>query len=283
MKILFIAVFDPKSTNAWQAKSFEMLGHEVIRYEYRAIAARLGINGRDDDLIHVCRENKPDMILFSKCNKMNVRVVIECGKIGKTVLWYMDPAGNIDTELIEKMKASNYVFSARWDGYNESKKYNSNSFRIHEGFDSLVHKPFNVPRTRDICFIGEARSYRKPYLDAANVPVFNNVFNYEHAKLVSETKINLGLTEGDGTSDRTYKIMAAGGFLLTMPWEKIEDEFELGIDLVTFDNVDVLKYKIQYYLTNELEREAIAKNGMETVKKYNDINFVKSILKEVTK
>ncbi len=41
MKILHVAVFTPQSTNVGQADGFESLGHEVIRYDYRAMAKKI--------------------------------------------------------------------------------------------------------------------------------------------------------------------------------------------------------------------------------------------------
>ena len=64
MKILHVAVFTPNSTNVWQADGFEALGHEVIRYDYRArITALSSYKNRDLELITLCQIEKPDIII----------------------------------------------------------------------------------------------------------------------------------------------------------------------------------------------------------------------------
>lgn len=288
MKILHVAVFTPQSTNVWQADAFESLGHDVVRYDYRQKAkdldGKLGNENpkRDDDLILFCRKEKPDIILYSKCNQMDVRVVEGCGKIGKTVLWYMDFQDNINAELIQKMKKSNYVFCGRWHGVEEGKKHNKNVYKICEGYDPKVHFPRDIPKTRDISFIGNMRSYRERFRKTVNFDVITNAYNEEHAKVVSETKINLNFTEGDGTSDRSYKILAAGGFLLSSTWKNIEEDFEVGKDLITFTTPSTFKECINYYLNHKEEREKIAQHGYETVKQYDNIHYASSIIEVVS-
>ena len=282
MKVFHVAVFTPSSTNVWQADAFDELGCDTYRYDYRKRAVDLGdTNARDDELIELCKAESPDIILFSKCNKMDVRVVKECSKIGITALWYMDPRGNIDAELILKMRASNYIFTSRWDGIREGKRHNNNVYYVHEGYDPKTNYPMNVHKIRDVSFIGNLRGDRFRYHEAIKFDVINNAYREEHARIVSETKINLNLTEGDGTSDRTYKILAAGGFLLTLPWEKMEESFVDGLDFVVFYNVLDLKEKINYYLRHENERNVIAATGCETVKRYDNKNYARTILEAI--
>jgi len=293
MKILHVAVFTSKSTNTWQADAFENLGHEVIRYDYRAKARELDGSltnnnpKRDDDVIALCRKEKPDIILFSKCNRMNVNVVKECGKIGTTVLWYMDGAIGTDIELIDKMKHSDYVFCAIKDCVFEAKKHCQNSYRhpCAGGFDSRIHCPMNVPKTRDVAFIGNVNTYVLPYRaqfkKEVNFDIINGVYNKAHSKIVSETRINLCFTEGGGVSNRLYKLLAARGFVLTMPWDTMLEDFEPGKDFDVFSTPTELNDKIKYYLENEDEREAIALHGYKTVQKYDYINYVKFILEKL--
>ena len=282
MKILHVAVFTPTSTNVWKADGFEELGHEVIRYDYRSMAKRYGSIRRDTHLISLCRKERPDFSLFSKCNKMHVNVVKECGKIGKTVLWYMDNFHNMDVELIEKMKKCDFVFACCSSALNKAREYNDKVYRHHGGYDSNIHRPVDVLKTRDVVFVGGMYPYRMPYRGAVDFEVLNNVFNEDHARIVSETKINLNFTEGDGVSNRIYKILGAGGFLLTLPWDSMEEDgFEPGKDFDTFTNPIELGDKIKYYLKHEDEREKIAVHGYETVKQYDHINYARKILEVV--
>jgi len=288
MKILHVAVFTPNSTNIWQADGFEALGYEVIRYDYRHRPNHIkSINQRDDELIQLCQIKKPNMILFSKCNAMHYRVVKECRKIGKTIMWYMDGLENFDLEVIDKFKHSDFIFCAAQKCIPEAKKYCNNSFRHPSagGFDSRIHHPVNIPKIRNVAFIGDVDnyvlSYRKKFKREVNFDIINGVYNEMHSITVSETKINLSFTEGTGVSNRLYKLLAAKGFVLTMPWDTMYEDFKPGKDFDIFNTPAELNKKIKYYLKNENEREAIALHGYKTVQKYNHINYAKFILKKM--
>jgi hypothetical protein len=279
MKILMVAVFNNQSTNNSQARGFENNGCSVIQYNYRQRGANIGNDQRDSEIISICNSEKPHLVFFSKCNDVNVRVVKECNKMTKTVLWYMDPFNkNFDDELREKIKYSSYTFCALTEPYKEAKKLNPNTvFFLQEGFDELVNYPMNVPYINDVSFIGALRNERMDYYNALQFKIYNNSFNEEHSKAVSETKINLNFTEG-GTSDRTYKVLASKGFLLTQPWAGMESDFEIDKDLVIFQTIAELRLKINFYLRNEKERLKIAAQGWKTVQKFNRTNFARKII-----
>ena len=50
--------------------------------------------------------------------------------------------------------------------------------------------------------------------------------------------------------DRVYKVMAAGGFLLTNDWIGREEMFVDGEHLVIFNDPQDLAEKIKFYLAN---------------------------------
>lgn len=289
MKILFVAVFNEKSTNTSQSIGFKKLGNTVIEYNYREPIQNkvLSYDQRDDQIIEICKNTHPDLVLFSKCNTVNIRVVKECNKITKTALWFMDYIYTMDDELLEKVKYCNYIFISRWDPYYKAKKINTNTFFLQEGFDddNNIYIP-NIDQIYNITFIGSITGNgchfnRKEYYDAINFKVFNNVYNLEHSKIVCQSKINLNFSEGDGTSDRIYKLMASKGFVLTQPWKNIELDFKIGIDLDIFTSIEDLKTKINYYINNDKLREQIAENGYRTVQKYRRINWAYKIITQI--
>jgi hypothetical protein len=281
MKVMMVAVFIPTSTNCSQADGFENNGCEVIRYDYRKREKEIG-SKRDQEIIDICKLEKPDFVFFSKCNEVNVSVIIECNLFSKTVLWYMDPLNvNFSSSLKEKIINCNYTFCALTEPYKEALKIkNNNVYFLQEGFDEKNNYPFDVPYINDVSFIGVLRNERQKYYDALRFKLYNNAYNEDHSKAVSETRINLNFTEG-GTSDRTYKILASKGFLLTQSWENMENDFKIGRDLDIFNNIDDLKDKIKYYLKNEELRLEIANNGYKTVQKFNRTNFAKYIINKV--
>ncbi len=94
----------------------------------------------------------------------------------------------------------------------------------------------------------------------------------EMPKVFQASKINLNMTIRPietGLSLRVWDILGCGGFLLTNYQAEIPDYFVIGKDLETYDSMEELESKIQYYLTHEEERVEIAINGYEKVAKHH--------------
>lgn len=94
----------------------------------------------------------------------------------------------------------------------------------------------------------------------------------EMPKVFQASKINLNMTIRPietGLSLRVWDILGCGGFLLTNYQSEIPDYFEAGKDLETYESLEELEQKIQYYLTHEEERVEIAIHGYEKVAKHH--------------
>ena len=280
MKVLFIGVFDKTSTNWAQSDALKKNNCNVIEFNYRYINSQYGSKKRDELLIEMCKNTKPDLVLFSKCNEIHHNVVIECNKHSKTVLWYMDPDNSqFNQQLIKKIELCHFTFCALWEPYIKAKGIGGDKVRfLQEGFDHIQNYPIDINYKYDVSFIGDLRNKRLDYHKELKFNVITNAYGEEHSKAVSQSKINLNFTEG-GTSDRTYKVLASKGFLLTEPWPNMEEDFTIGEDLVIFNTVNELKEKISYYLNNEKERLRIAENGFKTVQKFSRLNWANKIIK----
>lgn len=279
MKVLFLGVFHPDSTNPSQANAFERNGVEVIRYDYRKRVSALGLEKRDNEVIELCRREKPGLVLFSKCNHMHFRVVDACNEVAKTCLWYMDPTNNFDREVVQKMQRASFVCCNIAESFRAAQAVVSErAHLLQEGFDpeANYYMP-GLPYRYDVCFIGGLRNQRRAYHRAVGFTVFNDAYGKRHSEVVCSTRINLNFTQG-GTSDRTYKVLASRGFLLTEPWPLMEDDFEAGKDLDVFSNAEELKVKIAHYLSHFDEAERIAEHGWQTVQKFSRDNWAKRIV-----
>ena len=88
----------------------------------------------------------------------------------------------------------------------------------------------------------------------------------EMPKVFYASKINLNITMRPietGLSLRVWDVLGCGGFLLTNYQAEIPEYFEIGRDLETYESMEELEQKVQYYLTHEEERLEIAINGYE--------------------
>lgn len=94
----------------------------------------------------------------------------------------------------------------------------------------------------------------------------------EMPKIFHASKINLNMTMRPietGLSLRIWDVLGCGGFLLTNYQAEIPEYFNIGKDLETYESMEELEQKVQYYLTHEEERVEIAVNGYEKVARYH--------------
>ena len=88
--------------------------------------------------------------------------------------------------------------------------------------------------------------------------------------IFEQSKVNIDLYASSHGAEpqikgRTFEVPACGGFLLDGKAAEIEEYFELGKELVTYDDVDDLIEKTRYYLEHDSERVAIQAAGTARV------------------
>lgn len=281
-RILFVGVFDrsKRSTNTSQLLSFKRLGHDVVGYNYRQKALEIGNEARDNHLIETVRNGNFDLVIYSKCNQVSESVFLEINKISKTCLWFMDPLLSYDNEMREKTALVDYFCCDKYNVLLEAKKINKNTTQICEGYDETVDKPYVLEKEYDVSFIGNIYGNREEIMKNINhnVNLFSNVYGSEHAKIVSKSWINLNFCTSEGASDRVYKIMAAGGFLLTNDWEGRAKNFVENEDLMIFQDTNDLNNKIESCLKNKMLLNKIAESGKRKVSQFNRINWAKKVI-----
>lgn len=282
MKILFVGVFDSnrRSTNTSQLLSFKRLGHEVVGYNYRQRATILGRKGRDSHLLDSINKGDFDLVVFSKCNGVSLELFEESKKLSKTCLWFMDPLQTYDEEMRTKTRLVSYFCCDKAGVLEAALKLNNHSYLVCEGYDEDVDKQYDISKTHDVSFIGNLYGDRKNLIDKIdnNVAIFTSAYGSEHARVVSSSKINLNFCTDSGASDRVYKIMAAGGFLLSNDWEGRKKHFTNGRECVIFSNIEDLNKKIKYYLDNPQLISMISKCGQEVVKQFSRTNWASKIV-----
>ncbi len=83
-----------------------------------------------------------------------------------------------------------------------------------------------------------------------------------------DAKININNTLHcieTGACQRIFEVMAAGGFLISNYQKELEELFVPGKEIVLYHNEEELLELVEYYLTHEEERKAIARNGQRKV------------------
>lgn len=283
MKIFFVAVFDNegKSTNNSQARGFEIAGHNVYRYSFRERALKIGDENRDLEIRDKLDEENPDLVVFSKCAEISEDTIKFICERYKTCYWYMDPLTSLREDYLVKASYCSYVVTAVENTVPVFEKINPNTFLVYEGFDGSIDKPVDIEKQFDVSFIGSLHSSRKEMLMnlQPNITNITGAYGIDHARAVGASKININVSTSGGASDRVFKVLAAGGFLLTSDWIGREKLFEDEKHLVIFKDKNDLQEKINYYLSNKNKRDEIAKSGNTQVQKYNRDEWAKQIVK----
>ena len=91
---------------------------------------------------------------------------------------------------------------------------------------------------------------------------------HEMPLVFKQSKINLNITMRgikSGIPLRAFDIMGAGGFLISNYQPELLDYFVPGEDFVCYESKRDLLEKVEYYLSHDEERKAIARNGHEKV------------------
>lgn len=97
-------------------------------------------------------------------------------------------------------------------------------------------------------------------------------YRKEAIHVFRSSKINLNITLRSiitGIPLRAFEIMGSGGFLLTNYQADFLHHFVPGEDFAYFESNEDLLDKVEYYLSHEKERQEVARNGYEKVKKYH--------------
>ena len=148
------------------------------------------------------------------------------------------------------------------------------------GANPFIFHPFEQQRDIDVCFVGQNYGQRPHIISklreqGIHVHTFGSGWESgelpidEMVKLFSRSKITLGIgTVGDASDilcikGRDFEVPMSGGLYLTRYNPDLEEFFEIGKEILCYDNMDDLIEKIRYFLSNPNEGEAIRTAGLQ--------------------
>jgi len=139
-----------------------------------------------------------------------------------------------------------------------------------QGVDlSLWPKLKSTRRVIDLLFLGRPyNEYRRNILDKLSqkykVKIVTDSYGFKASEIIAKSKIIFGVgysSNDTGYSNRIYNTLAAGGCYLTQYVNNIEREFDIGEDIVCWNNIDDIFEKVEYLLKSDDYREYISNNG----------------------
>jgi len=286
MKALLLFPMADGQTGPAIKYAFEKLGHEI-----RAVDAKL----QPRDSYKVADDFKPDLVFCSRTVELTEQVAQIKQKFPNaiTCVWNVDTRDSINewSHLFPLIRACDHYFVVANKLIPQWQTINPNTHWLPQGLQNEVYdKPKEITdedRAKYACNVSFAGSNfitvpkhenRKRFLNAIKNMGINykfwgcygipRVYNEEHNKMVSLSKINLAISgwfkNNKYTSVRDYKILGAGGFLLELHREGIYEIFPENI-LRCYASTEDLTEKVRYWLDHEKERMEIAERGYKWV------------------
>jgi len=284
MKVLLLFPMADGQTGLAIKHAFEQLGHHVI-----SVDAKL----RPDYSYVAANCTKPDLIFCSRTKALTEQVEKIKRELNPIIcMWNVDTRTKIKkwAHLFPLIQHCDYHFVPDTRTIPQWKKINPNTFWLPQGLqDEVYDKPkaiTNEDKARyscDVSFAGSvkgAHKNREVFLSSIREMGISykfwgcygapRVYNEEHNKMVSLSKINIAMSgwpgNGKYTSVRNYKIMGAGGFVMELYRKGIHEMFPPSV-MDSYATSQELVEKIQYWLKeeNEWERWQIAKRGYKWV------------------
>lgn len=322
MKVLHVGIFNDHCLGGdiIFSQGFRANGIDCRQFDYRTIAARVGIGGMNRELKNQVKGC--DLVFIGKGELVSPDTLKCIGKNGAAVsIWYGDIRPEPEDWLVENMKHCDVFFMS-----SAGQTLQHYFQKGHPGKAAFYLNPCNPeilddysylqPATEPPIFTGTAHDVaqverRKVYeyicrrkdvqIFGSPAKVFKNRFAQRLYTLVCPTryirgdqyiehiirsKMGIGVSAVQNvkyySSDRLSHYLALGTFYLCYRFPGCEDLFEDERHLVYFDDVDDLHHKIEHYLRNPERANSIGVEGQnKMVKDYNAKRMIKMMLEVI--
>ena len=299
-------------------KALELTFGRYISLDWKVYNEEYGIVRLRNKILDTIIVYKPE-IIFMQIQTPNIidkkfinfinKIVPDC----KIINWTGDVRMPIPKWFFDVGK-SDYVYTCftNQDNVNELRKKKINAHYLQIGYEHTIYTRNGSVRNRmpKIVFMGNNYRDRFPNskLRASMVDELYNKYgndfcvygngwgnkysnknNYmdmphKEAEVYRSCLIAIGASHYDlakYSSDRMYRAMGSGAFYLTKYYKNIEDEFNIGVDLDVWNDINELIEKIDYYLSNPSKIKAIADSGNKKVELEHRWQNRMSNLKEI--
>ena len=292
MRILMIG-----SDNRWRMeaaveRAFRRAGHKTLLIDDRRTKRLIGRRLTQRWARRHATKFRPDFVFLSKCLALDPETVAEIIGGVPNAMWYHDPQWHADLDrpdiahiaTIGMLARSFFVtgFEAEWRANGLRAKY------LPAAGDAGIHPvAFNPRFSADVTFIGtgydpERAKYLVALAERLDVRVWGlgwepwrskiawggrAVEGAEFAAVCSSSKIVLGINPerafgGTGyTSDRTWMVMLAGGFLLGQYSPGLADMLLDGVHCAWYDDIESCINRCLHFIVNAVERQTIRAQG----------------------
>jgi len=280
--------------------AFEKLGYEIVFFDTWDKTLYKGFKELNKALVKVVQKEDPDIIfnvqfLYEIWIETwdHIRANFKC----KTINWCTDDSWKYKEH--SKFFANHFdlmvtTYSEFIDRYNEQ---GANGFLSAWGAPmQWIKEPKSAEQCKyEVTFIGAAHGDRKQkveQLKGLGIDVQCFGFGWDNGpvdaddivSIFNDSIISLNFANSMGENQikaRTFEVPGSGGFLLTEGAKNLDKVFALD-EIIIFEGIENCADKIQYYLKNFKERDAIAIKGFQkTSQNYTYSNRLDEIIQAV--
>jgi spore maturation protein CgeB len=267
------------------------------RYPVGPLVAR--VNAALVDAVHAA---KPDVVWFDKPLAFTAPTLARIKETGALTVCYLqdNPFGPRHDGCWRQFYQIHPLFDLhclfRKADVARYRDWGKNFIELQFSFDSAQQFPppagwRDEDRTREVSFVGSPHEDRPQFLRklifdyklpvTLSGPNWNKVLTEEehnryvrgaflkddaYRQAIWQSKINLAFVtklNEDDVAHKSFEITACGGFLLAERTSAHQAAFEEVKEAEFFSSVEECAEKIRYYLAHPVEREQIARHGME--------------------
>jgi spore maturation protein CgeB len=242
-------------------------------------------------LVRAAEKTKPGLVLDT-CGELTPVTIKELRNVAPAVAaWYPDPTANLGREYLLRSDYHCVFFKEPRAVALFRRNLDLPAYFLPECCNPIWHYPQECTSEEssrlgcDVALAGNCYYYRlrmieglsgfkvkiwgggaAPWLDhpMLRFQQFHYVAENEKARAFRAARIVLNTfthRDSDSVNARLFEATGCGGFVLTESCPAVQDFFEPGREVATFDSRADLVEKVKYYLAHPAEREAIAEAG----------------------
>lgn len=292
MRVLLIGSANPWRMEASVQSALRRAGHETLLLDDRRLKRRIGRRLTQDWVLRRAARFGADFVFLSKCTALDLDTVATLVAGRPNAMWYHDPQWHRDLDRLDIAHIAAVGRLARTffvTGFVEEwRAHGLNAAFLPAAGDAAIRPVPPEPRFRaDVTFIGTAYDEERTrlLLEVArhhHVKVWGlgwerwrreldwdgrAVEHREFAAVCASSKAVLGIapTRAAGgfnyTSDRTWMVLLAGGFLLAQAVPGLTTMLREGEHCAWYDDVDGCLAQLARYLPDDTARARIQERG----------------------
>ena len=254
---------------------------KVIRYDVGADYAAIGVRRTNQKIIDLVCEHKPKYVIWPTMSyEIQEETFQKIRHLGSYVIgWFFDDECRFDDYSRWWIPYMDYICTGDSGSIPRYQELGATALHLPVTADPDYFHPIPSSTTYDTSFVGSRTVADRGNLierfgvDGISISTFGKgwdagyVTNEEMLQIYSNSRINICFTKSYGVNTRNqlkkkiFDITMCGGFLLCEYVEGIEKFFNIGKEIVCFNNYSDALDKVKYYLANNAEREQIAITG----------------------